>query len=75
MNEVRDVPFAVFETEDGQLLGKFKKTSLKKTIKLVNYLETQIDIIRQPTSKCHRLRTILEKRGVKRHNGRRERKI
>lgn len=70
MDNFKDIPFAVFETDNGQLVGKFKKTSLKKTIKLVNYLETQIDILRQPTSKCHRLRTILEKRGVKRHERR-----
>ena len=74
MNDFNDIPFAVFETEDGELVGKFKKTSLKKTIKLVNYLETQIEILRQPTSKCHRISAILEKRRVKRH-GRRKRKI
>lgn len=68
MDKVNDVPFAVFETEDGELIGKFKKTSLKKTLKLVDYLETQIEILRQPT-KCHRLHYILEKRGI--HHGRR----
>lgn len=73
MDNFKDIQFAVFETEDGQLLGKFKKTSLKKTLKLINYLENQIDILRQP-NKCHRLQYILDKRGVKRH-GRRERKI
>lgn len=69
MDKVRDIPFAVFETEEGQLIGKFKKTSLKKTLKLIDYLENQIDIIRQP-SKCHRLQYILDKRGVKRHGRR-----
>lgn len=69
MDNVKDIPFAVFETEDGELVGKFKKTSLKKTLKLVNYLETQIDILRQP-NKCHRLQYILDKRGVKRHGHR-----
>ena len=73
MDNFKNIPFAVFETENGELIGKFKKTSLKKTLKLVDYLETQIDIIRQPTSKCHRLRAILENRGI--HNGRRKRKI
>ena len=70
MDNFKDIPFAIFEKENGELVGKFKKTSLKKTLNLVNYLETQIDILRQPTSKCHRLRTILEMKGVKRHGKR-----
>lgn len=69
MDNVKDIPFAVFETENGQLVGKFKKTNLKKTLKLISYLENQIDIIRQP-NKCHRLQYILDKRGVKRHGRR-----
>ena len=66
MGEVKDIPFAIFETEDGQLIGKFKKTSLKKTLKLRAYLEDQVKLLREP-DKCHRLRTILENRGVKSH--------
>ena len=72
MDNVKDIPFAVFETEDGQLIGKFKKTSVKKALKLRAYLEDQIKLLREP-DKCHRLRAILEKRGI--HNGRRKRKI
>lgn len=66
MNNIKDIPFAVFETEDGQLIGKFKKTNIKKALKLREYLEDQIKLLRQP-NKCHRLSAILENRGVKRH--------
>ena len=69
MGEVKDIPFAIFETEDGQLIGKFKKTSVKKALKLIAYLEEQIEILRKP-NKCHRLQYILDKRGVKRHGRR-----
>ena len=72
MNEVKDIPFAIFETEEGQLVGKFKKTSVKKALKLIAYLEEQIEILRKP-NKCHRLQYILDKRGIR--NGRRKRKI
>ena len=72
LNEVKDIPFAVFEITNGQLIGKFKKTSLKKALKLRDYLEEQIKILRQPT-KCHRLQYILDKRGI--HHGRRKNKI
>lgn len=72
MNNIKDIPFAVFETEDGELVGKFKKTNIKKALKLREYLEDQIRILRQPP-KCHRLHYILEKRGI--HHGRRENKI
>lgn len=72
MDNIRDIPFAVFETEDGELIGKFKKTNIKKALKLREYLEDQIKLLREP-SKCHRLHYILEKRGI--HHGRRENKI
>lgn len=68
MDNIKDVPFAVFETKDGQLIGKFKKTTIKKALKLRAYLEDQIKLLRHP-NKCHRLHHILEKRGVKRHVG------
>lgn len=66
MNEVKDILFAIFETEEGELVGKFKKTSVKKALKLRAYLEEQVKLLREP-DKCHRLRTILENRGVKSH--------
>lgn len=73
MDNFKDIPFAIFETEDGELVGKFKKTNVKKALKLRAYLEDQIKLLREP-DKCHRLQYILDKRGVKRH-GRRENKI
>lgn len=73
MDNIHDIPFAIFETEDGELIGKFKKTSVKKALKLRAYLEEQVKLLREP-DKCHRLRAILEKRCVKSH-GRRKRKL
>lgn len=70
MDEVKDIPFAIFETENGQLVGKFKKTNREKALKLRAYLEEQVKILRGEQSKCHRLRTILENRGIKRHGKR-----
>ena len=69
MDNFKDIPFAVFETEDGEFVGKFKKTNIKKALKLRDFLEDQIKLLREP-SKCHRLQHILEKRGM--HHGRRE---
>lgn len=74
MDKVKSVPFAIFETEEGQFIGKFHVEDRTKAIRVRNYLEEQVKILRGEQSKCHRLRTILENRGVKRH-GRRERKI
>lgn len=70
MDNVKDIPFAIFETENGELVGKFKKTNREKALKLRAYLEEQVKILRGEQSKCHRLRTILENRGIKRHGKR-----
>lgn len=70
MDNVKDIPFAIFETENGELVGKFKKTNREKALKLRAYLEEQVKILRGEQSKCHRLRTILENRGIKSHGKR-----
>lgn len=73
MDNIKDIPFAIFETWNGELVGKFHIENRSKALKVKTYLEQQVKILNRPTSKCHRLRTILEIKGI--HHGRRENKI
>lgn len=70
MDDVKSVPFAIFETLNGELVGKFHVEDRAKAIRIRNYLEEQVKILRGEQSKCHRLRTILENRGIKSHGRR-----
>lgn len=72
MDDVKSVPFAIFETLNGQFVGKFHVEDREKALKVRNFLEEQVKILNRPTDKCHRLRTILEMKGIKRHGRRME---